>query len=156
MAHIDMAAQWPEINNYFRAEVDGLDFSVAEISGLEREVDVIDYRPGNEVMGVKQSRAGIFKAGGRVTFKKAIYKGDDNIEQWFNAMQDNRSYMSEDGERVDIVITLLDENETDVMQYNLHQCWPFKIVGPNLKGDDSSYAAEEIHWVYEHMELRFV
>lgn len=155
MAHIDLAAQWPQINNYFRVEIDGMQFSVAEVSGLEREVDVIDYRPGDEPMGIKQSRAGIFKAGGRVTLKKAIYEGDNEIEERFNAMQDNRSYMSVDGDRFDVVITLLDENENDIEIWNLHQCWPYKVVGTTLKADDSSYAAEEMHLVFEHMERRF-
>lgn len=155
MAHIDLAAQWPQINNFFRVEIDGLQFSVAEVTGLDREVEVIEYRPGDEIMGWKQARAGIVKRSGNLVLKKAVYEGDDHIATWFNSYEDNRSYMSVDGDRLDIIVTLVDEQENDIMTWNFHQCWPSKITGPSLKADDNSYAAESIEFVYEYMREDF-
>ncbi len=154
MAHIDYAAQWHQINNYFRVEIDGLQFSVAEVTGLEREVEVIEYRAGDDDIargGWKHVRSGLAKRTGELTLKKAVYEGDDHISTWFNEFEDSRAYGSHEDGRLEILVTLLDEEENEIMNWNFYMCWPSKIKAPSLKADDSSYAAEEISFVYEYM-----
>ena len=62
--------------------------SCSEVSGLEMEYDIIEYRAGDSPVFTKQKMPGLRKAG-EVTLKKGIFKDDKAMWDWINKVKLN-------------------------------------------------------------------
>ena len=153
--HIDPKTEYAHITGYWRLEIDGFQLSANEVSGLTEELEVCTYRAGDRVDGYTSKRAGLPKVG-QLTVKKGIFTSDNYMEELFHKWRDDRSYNSDEGERVDILVTLVDENEADVLQWNCVACWPSKYEGPTLKGDESAIAFETMTFEVEEVHSLFM
>ena len=67
---------WPLPSFYFKISITNVgDMSCSEVSGLEMEYDIIEYRAGDSPVFTKQKMPGLRKAG-EVTLKRGIFKDD--------------------------------------------------------------------------------
>lgn len=142
---IDYAAQYVEITARFIIEIDGLQFSCSEVSGLTLETDVVDYRAGDDVSDFKSKRAGLAK-NAQVTMKKGIFANDMLMSDWKNEYLNDRNYNSVNNSRKEIIITQINENEEEILQVTLVRAWPSKWEGPSLNSTESAAAFESMTW----------
>lgn len=140
-------------NNYplpgfhFSVDLGGTVINCSEVSGLDIEVDVIEYRNGNGgAPYTKQKMSGLRKSSD-VSVKKGIFASDKQYYEWFNAVKMNTP------ERKDVTISLLDEENSPVMTWKLLNAWPKKITSPNLKSDSSEVAIESIDIAHEGLSI---
>lgn len=140
-------------NNYplpgfhFSVDLGGTIINCSEVSGLDIEVDVIEYRNGNAPAPyTKQKMSGLRKSSD-VSVKKGIFASDKQFYEWFNAVQMNTPV------RKDVTISLLDETNSPVMTWKLLNAWPKKIASPNLKSDSSEVAIESIDISHEGLSI---
>jgi phage tail-like protein len=118
--------------------------SFNEVSGLETEVNVIEYRNGSESNAVRKL-PGLNKFT-NITLKRGII-GDLTFWNWLvSAMQGKV-------QRADVAITLLDENHNPVMRWNLIRAWPCKWTGPALNAKSSEVAIETLEICHEGMAI---
>ena len=114
----------PYGNYNFLIEVSGISDgatargSFSEISGLEVEIDVIEYRTGTEDITVR-------KLPGPKKYPNLICKrgvtGDATFWNWLlTALQGNV-------QRADVRISLLDESRQEVVRWNVHRAWPLQM-----------------------------
>ena len=114
----------------------------SEITGLNSESDVIDYRNGNDDFANR--RIAGMKKFGPVTLKSGVAASpDQDFLNW------RRTVETADIQRRDISIILLDESRQEQVRYNLRAAWPSKWVGPDLKSGASEIAIEQLEIQHE-------
>lgn len=139
---------WPLPKFYFSVEVapdlKGIGFQ--EVSGLEAEAQVIEYRHGNSKDFSTIKMPGIKKYSD-VTLKKGVFKGDNKFWDWFNKINMNTV------ERQTVTIQLLDESGSGTMIWTLKNAWPSKITGTDLKADGNEVAVETLVITHEGLTI---
>ena len=131
---------------HFSVDLGGQIINCSEVSGLDIELDVIEYRDGNSQTFSTQKMSGLRKSSD-VTVKKGIFADDKDYYEWFNAVAMNTP------ERKDVTISLLDEEHSPVMTWKLINAWPKKIASPDMKSDSSEVAIESIEIAHEGVTI---
>jgi len=132
----------------FRFEVDfgsqlkGIAFH--EVSGMDKEVQVIEYRHSNSPLFSTIKMPGIAKYG-NVTMKRGVFVNDNTFWKWMDEIKMNTIA------RRTVLIKLLDENGKVTMQWQLNKAWPTKITGTDLKSDGNEVAVDTIEIAHEQL-----
>ena len=138
---------WPLPSFYFKVSVDGIgDISCSEVSGLETEFDVIEYRAGDSPVFTKVKMPGLRKTSD-VTLKKGMFKDDKAMWDWLNQVTLNII------ERKTVTISLLDESGSPVKTWQLTNAWPKKITIEGFKSDGNTAAIETLILAHEGVTL---
>lgn len=138
---------WPLPAFYFQVKIAGQEVSFREVSGLDMEAQVIEYRHGNSPEFTGTKMPGIRKSG-HVTLKKGVFKADSALWAWFNQVKLDKV------EPEDIVISLLDEGRNPVMAWTLRNAWPSKITGIDLYANDFEITIEALEIAHEGITVK--
>lgn len=134
---------WPLPAFYFKVEIGSLgEMSFKEVSGLDAEAQVIEYRHGNSPQFSTIKMPGIKKYS-NIQLKKGVFKSDNKLFDWFNTIKMNTI------QREAITISLLDEEGNPTMVWKLTNGWPSKITGVSLKSDGNEVAVEQLDIAHE-------
>ena len=128
---------WPVPKFHFEVKWGSTVMSFQEVSGLDAETQVIEYRSGRNKVFSTVKMPGIKKFT-NVTMKKGIFKADKKFWDWFSEIKMNTI------KRVPITISLLDEDGAPTMVWTLANAWPSKITGTDLKAAGNEVAVEAI------------
>lgn len=112
----------------------------SEVSGIDAEVEPIDYRNGDEDF-VKRKLPGIKKFT-NIVLKRGIV-GDLDTFNWIKTAMDGAV------DRREGAVILRDEQRNEVMRWKFIRGWACKYMGPSLKGDSSAVAVESIEICHE-------
>lgn len=137
---------WPLPKFYFKVEIDDMDAELGfqAVEGLEAETTIIEYRHGNSPVFSKIKRPGLTTYN-NVVLKKGVFTGDTNFYDWFQQIAIDRVY-----DRRVVTISLLDEEDTAVMVWELNNAFLVKLVPSELNSeDDGDPAIEEMEIAYE-------
>ena len=128
----------------FRFEVrwDDAVMSFQEVSGLDTDVQPIEYRAGDSKSFSVVKMPGIKKYSD-VTMKKGVFKADNKFWDWFNDIKMNTI------KRKPVTISLLDEAGAPTMVWTLANAWPIKITATDLKSTGNEVAVETIVVAHE-------
>jgi phage tail-like protein len=118
--------------------------SFSEVSGLEVDVSVIEYRNGSDNNTVRKL-PGLSKFT-NVTLKRGVI-GDLIFWNWLVRA------MHGDVQRTVVLISLLDENRSPVMVWKLTRAWPCKWAGPGLNAKNSEIAMETLEICHEGLSV---
>lgn len=122
----------------------------SEVSGLNIEVTVAEYRNGNAKTNYVTKIPGIHKAGD-VTLKRGVI-GASNIYDWIEAVRQGDI----ENAKQNVVIKLVDENPANqnaVVTWTLKGAMPTKWTGPTLAAKGGGdVAMEEIVLSVELLE----
>ena len=139
-------ATWPMPK--FRFEVDlgselkGVAFQ--EVSGMDAETQIIEYRKSNSPLFSTEKMPGIAKYG-NITMKRGVFVNDNTFWNWRNQIAMNII------KRRTIIIKLLDEGGNITMQWQLNNAWPTKITSTDLKSDGGEVAVDTIEIAHEQL-----
>jgi phage tail-like protein len=142
------ADHWPIAKYHFKVSLGGAELSFQEAQGLETSTDVIEYRHGDSLDFHKIKQAGLVKVS-NLTLKKGVFQGGSELIDIFNHLQNDKGYYSIKGNRIDIDVYLLDEQGSPVMHWNIHNAFPIKYSGTDLKSTANEVAIESIEFAYE-------
>jgi phage tail-like protein len=118
----------------------------SEVSGLNMETQVIEYREGASPVYAPLKMPGIPKFG-NITFKRGIIPVDNQYFNWLNTTQLHTV------ERRDLTISLLNENHEPVMVWKVRAAFPVKIEGPGLKSTGNEVAIESMEVAHEGLTI---
>ena len=134
----------------FRFEVDfgtGLNgVAFQEISGLDVESQVIEYRKNNSPLFSTQKMPGIKKYG-NITMKRGVFVNDNAFWDWHKKVSMNNAA------KQTVLIKLLDESGAVSMQWRLDNAWPTKITNTDLKTDGNYVAFDTIEIAHEQITI---
>src|SRR5579859_2437446 len=121
-----------------------------EVTGLDFETEVIEYREGNSKLYNKLKQPGLTKYG-NVTLKRGTFLGDfDYYELWkqtYFFQETNAKY------RTNVVIQLMDEQHKPIITWSLANAWPTKVQATDLKADANEVAIESMELVHEGLTI---
>lgn len=135
---------YPLTKFHFSVDWGGTNISFQEVSGLDMEHDVVEYRAGTDTSFTKLNMPGLKKMSD-VNLKRGMFASDNDFFQWMNETQMTNPV------RRNITISLLNEEHSPVVVWNLKDAWPFKIQCTDLKAEASEVALETL--VLKHAGL---
>jgi phage tail-like protein len=128
----------------FRVEIDGLTSAAfSEVSGLDSETVVIEYRTGSEPNSVRKL-AGLTKYP-NIVLKRGITQ-DVELWNW------RKSVIDGNVERRNGSIVLLDDSGQEQVRWNFFNGWPCKLQGPHLNAHGNDVAIETLEISHEGLE----
>jgi phage tail-like protein len=127
----------------FVVEIDGVTRAAfSEVSGLESETAVIEYRTGGE--SVMRKLPGLTKFG-NITLRRGVTQ-DLDLWNW------RKSVVEGNTDRRNGSIVLLDEQRNEVVRWNFFNGWICKWEGPALNAESNDVAIESIEIAHEGLE----
>lgn len=137
---------WPQVKFFFVVDfgddLKGIAFQ--EVSGMDSETQVIEYRKSNSPLFSTIKMPGITKYG-NITMKRGVFVNDNTFWNWQNEIKMNTI------KRRTVVIKLLDEAGKVAMQWELLNAWPTKITSTDLKSDGNEVAIDTIEIAHEQL-----
>lgn len=125
----------------FRVEIDGVALAAfSEVSGLESETEVIEYRTGTESNTVRKL-PGLTKHA-NIVLRRGVTQ-DAELWNWRKTVEDGQV------DRRNGSIVLLDDDRSEVLRWNFTNGWISKWVGPNLNAEGNEVAIETIEIAHE-------
>ena len=112
-----------------------------ECSGLSLTRNAGTYREGTDAtLGMRQIPG--LNSKGNITLKRGM---TDNDEMWAW----HQKIFKGETERRNLSIVLTDDVGSEVMRWNLDNCWPTTWTGPDLNATGEDFAIESLELVYE-------
>jgi phage tail-like protein len=115
-----------------------------EVSGMDVEHQIIEYRKSNSALFSPEKMPGIVKYG-NVTMKRGVFVNDNTFWNWRNQIAMNTV------PRVTVLIKLLDQLGKVTMQWQLLNAWPTKITSTDLKSDGNEVAIDTLEIAHEQL-----
>lgn len=139
-----MATNYPLPVFHFQVEWGGQRIGFTEVSGLDQELQPIEYREGSSYDYQVTKMPGMAKQG-NITLKRGVIKADNDFAIWLTTVKMNQI------ERRDLTISLLNEEHAPVMVWKAFACWPCKIQGVGLKSTGNEVAIETLELCLEKL-----
>jgi phage tail-like protein len=133
----------------FVVEIDGVPVAAfAEVSGLDSETEVIEYRTGDSKVSSTLKLPGLTKYS-NIVLKRGLTR-DLSLWQWRKTVVDGQT------DRRNGTIVLLAEDRSPVLRWAFRNGWPCKWEGPSLNAKSSEIAVETLEIAHEGLELEGV
>jgi phage tail-like protein len=132
---------------HFDVDWGGTRIGFTEVSGLDVETEVIEYRDGASPEYSKQKIPGMQKFA-NVTMKRGVFATDNDYYNWWNTVSLNTI------ERRDVTVTLMNEAHEPVMVWKIKNAWPTKIASTDLKSDGNEIAIESIELAHDGLSIQ--
>lgn len=142
-----MATAYPLVKFHFQVEWSGTKIGFTEVSGLDVETEVVEYRDGANPEYSKVKMPGMQKFS-NITLKRGSFKSDNEYFNWWNTVKLNTI------ERRDITISLLNEEHEPVITWKVKNAWPAKVQSTDLKADGNEVAIESMEIVHEGLTIQ--
>lgn len=139
-----MAFPLPVYN--FSVDFGGSKGEFSEVTGLNIEAQVIEYRHGLEREGTMVKKPGLKKFG-NITLKRGVFPNDNEFYEWYNEIS------GDDDTKRDLTIILLDEQQNPVMEWQVRNAFPTKITSPDLKASGNEVAIESVEIAHEGLTI---
>ena len=139
---------WPMPKFFFKVSWGSATIKFSEVSGLDTESQIIEYRHDDSKIFNPIKMPGIMKVG-NVTMKRGVFVGDTKYLDWYNQIQLNTI----NHRRKTIVIMLIDKKGKPAMSWTLNNAWPTKITSTDLKSDGNEAAIDTIEIAYETLVI---
>jgi phage tail-like protein len=140
----------PQRNDPFKAfnflvEIEGItQAAFSEVSGLESETAVIEYRAGGEKVNWVRKLPGLTKFG-NIVLRRGVTQ-DADLWNW------RKSIVEGNVDRRNGTIVLLDDKRNEVVRWNFWNGWICKWEGPTLNAKANEVAIETIEIAHEGLE----
>jgi phage tail-like protein len=142
-----MPQQYPLPVFHFTVQWGGTRIGFSEVTGLTQENQAIEYRDGSfpEYSSIKMPGLRKFS---NIVMKRGVVKSDNEFFLWLSEIKLNQIT------RRDLIISLLNENHEPVMTWKVHNAFPVKSEGPQLKASGNEVAIESIEVAHEGLEVQ--
>jgi phage tail-like protein len=146
----DPKKNYPIPKFHFVLDWGGTRIGFTEVTGLDFETQVIEYRAGDAPLYHKTKQPGLTKYTD-ITLKRGTFVGDfEFFQQWQN------TFMFQEGKatyRRTVTIKLLDEEHKAAITWTVHNAWPSKIQSTDLKADGNEVAIETMVLSHEGLAI---
>ena len=142
-----MAQEYPLPRFHFQVDWGGAKMSFTEVTGLDMQVEVIEYRHSDNKDFNRIKMPGLRKFS-NITLKRGKFEADFDFNSWLDEIGNERV----NGRR-DVTIRLLNEKHVPVAAWSAVRCFPVKVTAPDLKSDANEIAVETIELAHEGLKL---
>ena len=142
-----MALEYPLPRFHYQVDWGGVKISFTEVTGMDQQVEVIEYRHSDSKDFSKIKMPGMRKFS-NITLKRGKFEGDFDYNNWLDSIANDRT-----GQRRDVVVRLMNEKHEPVAVWKAARCFPVKVTAPDLKSDANEVAIESMEIVHEGFTL---
>lgn len=147
MAGENQESPWPVPAFQFKVTFGSFgEIAFQEVSGLDTEYDVIEYRGGNSIDFSTIKMPGLKKTSD-VTLKKGKFSSNQALFDFFASVKMNTVA------RETVTIQLLDEEHKPLFTWRLKNAFPKKVTGASLHAKSSEAAIEELVLAHEGLTM---
>jgi phage tail-like protein len=139
-------ATYPLPKFHFLVQWGGVRIGFTEVTGLDMQAEVIEYREGSSPEYHKVKMPGMQKFS-NITLKRGTIQGDSDFYKWMNTINLTLA------ERRDIIISLLNESHEPVMTWKAKNAFPVKVQASDLKSDGNEVAIETLELAHEGLNI---
>jgi phage tail-like protein len=136
----------PVPNFHFDVEFAGNFLQFTEVSGLDVEVEAIEYRNGDSKEYKPTKLPGQHKFS-NIVLKRGMVKGDNEFFEWIKKSIGRRQELR------DMRIRLLNDEHEPVFIWKIINAFPVKYSGPLLNGNGNEVAIETLEIAHEGFDL---
>jgi phage tail-like protein len=115
----------------------------AEVSGLDTETDIIEYRNGSDITVRKPT--GLRKSTNAIVLKNGVTHGQE-LWEWLMKAIDGHP------ERRSGAVVLLDQDNEEALRVGFRDGWPSKWIGTTINAEGNTVAIDTIEISVEHIE----
>lgn len=147
-------ADYPLPKFHFQVEWGGTKIGFTEVSGLDLETEVIEYRHGSSKEYSKTKQPGLTKYS-NITLKRGTFQSDNEYYNWWKEnvfFQEGNSSGSK--YRRNITISLLNEEHAPIVVWKIKNAWALKVQSTDLKADGNEIAVETIELAHEGLTVQ--
>lgn len=141
-----MAATYPIPKFHFLVQWGGSRVGFSEVTGLDMQVEAIEYRDGNSPLYSKIKMPGLHKFS-NITLKRGTFESDTEFYTWIKTINLNKV------ERRDVTISLLNEKHEPVITWRVVNAFPIKVQASDLKADGNEVAIETLELAHEGLDI---
>lgn len=135
-------------------EGDNFRLGFTEVTGLDFETEVIEYREGNSKKYNKTKQPGLTKYSD-VTLKRGTFEGDlAFFDLWKESLFFQEGNKTGSRYRRPITIKLLNEEHQPIIVWKLENAWAKKITSTDLKADGNEVAIESMEIAHEGLTVQ--
>lgn len=139
---------WPEPKFHFKVTFGYVGvITFEEVSGLDTEYDVMEYRADTRTPWSTVKQSGLHKQSD-ITLKKGMFKDDTALFDYFASVKMNIV------KRQQVTIELLDEEAKTLFVWTLKNAWPMKVTSTDMNAQSSEVAIEEIVLAHEELTMK--
>lgn len=139
-------AQYPLPKFHFLVQWGGSKVGFTEVTGLDFQVEPIEYREGSSPEYHKVKMPGMHKYS-NITLKRGTFSGDVEFYTWMKTISLNTV------ERRDITISLLNEEHEPVVTWGIKNAFPIKVQASDFKADGNEVAVETLELAHEGLAI---
>jgi phage tail-like protein len=139
-------ATYPLPKFHFLVQWGGVRIGFTEVTGLDMQTEVIEYREGSSPEYHKVKMPGMQKFS-NITLKRGTIQGDSDFYIWMNTTSLTVA------DRRDVIISLLNETHTPVMTWKAKNTFPVKVQASDLKSDGNEVAIETLELAHEGLNI---
>lgn len=149
-----MAFDYPLPKFHFQVDWGGTQIGFTEVSGLDVETEVIEYRHGASPNYFKTKQPGQTKFT-NITLKRGTFQGDNEFYAWWNEAK-----LFQEGNapgtvyRRDVTISLLNESHEPIVVWKVKRAWAVKVQSTDLKADGNEVAIETLELAHEGLTIQ--
>lgn len=136
----------PLPNYHFDVQFGGVSLRFTEVTGLDIQVEVIDFRDGVSPEYSNRKMPGQHRYSNLI-LKRGIVTGDTDFFDWMKTVQAGLP------ERRDIQVRLLNEEHNPVYVWKIRNAFPVKYSGPHFNSKSSEVAIETLEIAYDGMDV---
>lgn len=141
-------ADYPLPKFHFQVEWGGTKIGFTEVSGLDVETEVIEYRHGASPEYNKTKQPGLTKYS-NITLKRGTFLGDNEYFDWWK-----QNFFFNNPERRDITISLLNDEHAPIVIWKVKNAWITKVQTTDLKADGNEVGIESMEVVHEGLVIQ--
>jgi|SRR5262245_2206801 len=131
---------------HFAVEWHGARVGFTEVTGLDMQIEPIEYREGSSKEYAKTKMPGLQKYS-NITLKRGSFAADTDFYAWINTVNLNQI------ERRDLTISLQNENHEPVFTWKVKNAFPVKVQASDLKADGNEVAIETMELAHEGLNI---
>ena len=141
-------SNYPLVSFHFSVQWGGSKIGFSEVSGLSIEHELIEYREGSSPEYTTIKMPGLKKFS-NIILKRGSCKGDNEFFSWTNSITSSKV------ERRDIIISLLNEDQSPVLIWTLNNAWPISLKFAELNAMKSEVLIESLEIAYQGINLEY-
>jgi phage tail-like protein len=145
--------KYPVPKFHFEVSWGGTRMGFTEVTGLDFETEVIEYREGNNPSYNKHKQPGLTKYSNVILKRGIVLEDFEFFKLWRETAKFQESNKIKKVFRRDITIKLLNEDHKPIITWTLENAWPTKIQSTDLKADGNEVAIETMELVHEGLKI---
>lgn len=130
-------SNFPLPNFHFRVDWGGTRIGFQEVTGLKKELQILEYREGSSPEYFKRKMPGMHTLSD-ITLKRGVFLNDDEFYVWYNTVALNTV------EKRDIIISLLNERHEPTLVWKVKECFITSLEFTSLNAEENGNAIDTI------------